>query len=267
VFLGPRFGEVWLVVGVNYGRWCSGDTYLFFKRSLDSGKSWTDLELLVETKGLLGRNKAFHGDGVWILPVEWERTWSAAFLRSVDDGNTWKIIGDLGRAAGAHLIQPAVVRLSDGALLAYMRSQEGYIYRSESRDRGETWTVPEPTPFPNNNSGIDMVRLRSGLLALVHNPVGLPGAPPPLDERWPERMPVGFDRWGERSPLVISFSPDDGVSWPWSLTLEDEPGEYSYPAVIQGKDGTVHITYTYQRMAIRHVTIEEAEVERICRGS
>lgn len=267
VFLGPRSGEVWLVVGVNYGRWCSGDTYLFFKRSLDGGRSWTDLELLVETKGLLGRNKPFHEDGVWILPVEWERAWSAAFLRSTDDGETWEIIGDLGRAAGAHLIQPTVIRRSNGALLAYMRSQEGYIYRSESRDLGETWTVPVPTSLPNNNSGIDMVRLRSGLLALVHNPVGLPPASPGLDERWPARMPVGFDRWGPRSPLVVSFSPDDGDTWPWSVTLEEGPGEYSYPAVIQGRDGTLHITYTYRRAAIRHVEITEAEVEAICRVS
>ncbi|RLE37017.1 hypothetical protein DRJ23_06510, partial [Candidatus Acetothermia bacterium] len=230
-------------------------------------RSWTDLELLVETKGLLGRNKPFHEDGVWILPVEWERAWSAAFLRSTDDGETWEIIGDLGRAAGAHLIQPTVIRRSNGALLAYMRSQEGYIYRSESRDLGETWTVPVPTSLPNNNSGIDMVRLRSGLLALVHNPVGLPPAPPGLDERWPARMPVGFDRWGPRSPLVVSFSPDDGDTWPWSVTLEEGPGEYSYPTVIQGRDGTLHITYTYRRAAIRHVEITEAEVEAICRVS
>ncbi len=266
VFLGPRSGEVWLVVGINYGRWCSGDTYLFFKRSLDGGESWTDLELLVDTKGLLGRNKPCHGNGVWILPVEWERRWSAAFLRSTDNGESWEIVGDLGHAAGAHLIQPAVVRLGDGRLLAYMRSQEGYIYWSESRDLGKTWTAPMPTPLPNNNSGIDMIRLRSGLLALAYNPVGLSAAPPELDERWPERMPVEFDRWGERSPLVVSFSPDDGTSWPWSLTLESGPGEYSYPAVIQGRDGTLHITYTYRRAAIRHIAIAEAEVARICKA-
>jgi len=266
VFLGPD-DAVWLVVGINYGRWCSGDTYLFLKRSYDGGKSWRDLELLVERKGLLGKNKPFCGDGVCLLPVEWEETWSAAFLRSTNAGNTWEIVGDLGRAAHAHLIQPTVVQLRDGRLVAYMRSQEGYIFQSESRDLGKTWSIPIPTALPNNNSGIDIVRLRSGLLALVHNPVGLSSAPPALDKHWPARMPIGFDRWGKRAPLVVAFSPDEGRSWPWSITLEEGPGEYSYPAIIQGKDGVLHITYTYQRTAIRYVRIEEAEVKSICRKS
>ena len=99
----------------------------------------------------------------------------------------------------------------------------------------------------------------------MHNPVGLSTAPPALDERWPEKMPVGFENWGERSPLVISFSRDEGKTWPWAITLEEEPGEYSYPAIIQGQDGSLHITYTYRRVAIRHVKIEEREVEKICK--
>jgi predicted neuraminidase len=153
----------------------------------------------------------------------------------------------------------------DGALLSYMRSQEGRIYESRSRDLGRTWTVPRPTSLPNNNSGIDMVHMRSGLLALVYNPVGLPDAIPALDKRWPARMPVGFDRWGKRTPLVVVFSLDEGKTWPRSITLEEGPGEYSYPAIIQGQDGSLHITYTYRRIAIRHVKIEEREVEKICR--
>src|SRR5206468_12359652 len=34
------------------------------------------------------------------------------------------------------------------------------------------------------------------------------------------------------------------------VVLESEPGEYSYPAVIQTSDGLVHISYTWKRQRI-----------------
>ena len=40
--------------------------------------------------------------------------------------------------------------------------------------------------------------------------------------------------------------------------LENEAGEYSYPAVIQTADGLVHITYTWKRQRIKHVVIDPA---------
>ncbi len=114
LFQGPD-GAIWLLVGVNYGpQWCSGDTYLFLKKSYDDGVTWTDLELFVEQKGLLGKNKPFVDGSLWIIPLEWERAWSATFLRSEDNGKTWQLVGNLGHMAKAHLIQPAVVKLSDG---------------------------------------------------------------------------------------------------------------------------------------------------------
>jgi predicted neuraminidase len=45
-----------------------------------------------------------------------------------------------------------------------------------------------------------------------------------------------------------------------ALVLESEPGEYSYPAVIQSADGHVHITYTWKRERVRHVTIDPAKL-------
>ncbi|HAF71016.1 MAG: BNR repeat-containing glycosyl hydrolase [Acetothermia bacterium 64_32] len=263
LFEGPD-ERLWLLVGVNYGRWCSGDTYLFVKRSSNAGRSWTDLELLVERKGLLGRNRPFRHDNVWIIPTEWEATWSAAFIRSEDGGRSWEIVGDLGKRARAHLIQPAVVQLAGGGLMTFMRSQEGCIYRSYSWDCGKTWSVPEPTDLPNNNSGIELIRLRSGILALIYNPTRAGKLPKELGEEWPEKMPVGFSRWGPRTPLVIDFSPDEGESWPWRITLEEGPGEYSYPSAIQTADGALHVTYTYNRKAIMHAIIPETVIQATC---
>ena len=60
-----------------------------------------------------------------------------------------------------------------------------------------------------------------------------------------------------RTPLNVAVS-DDGEAWEPALVLESEPGEYSYPAVIQTRDGLVHVTYTWKRQNIRHVVIDPA---------
>ena len=45
------------------------------------------------------------------------------------------------------------------------------------------------------------------------------------------------------------------------LDLEtEERCEFSYPAVIQGADGSVHITYTWKRLKVRHVTVDPAKL-------
>jgi predicted neuraminidase len=43
--------------------------------------------------------------------------------------------------------------------------------------------------------------------------------------------------------------------WTPAVTLEDSPGEYSYPAIIQTSDGRVHVTYTWRRQRIKHVVL------------
>jgi predicted neuraminidase len=62
-----------------------------------------------------------------------------------------------------------------------------------------------------------------------------------------------------RTPLSLAVSLD-GETWRDSLVLEDGPGEYSYPAVIQAVDGTLHITYTWNRQRIRHVSVAPDEL-------
>ena len=56
-------------------------------------------------------------------------------------------------------------------------------------------------------------------------------------------------------------SSKDGIHFTPSLVLESEPGEFSYPAIIQASDGTVHATYTWNRKKIKHVAIQ---LEKFC---
>jgi predicted neuraminidase len=93
-----------------------------------------------------------------------------------------------------------------------------------------------PSNLPNPNSGIDAVGLQDGRIVLVYNHT--------------ERG---------RTPLNVAVSKDGSV-WNSFLVLENEPGEFSYPAVIQTSDGNIHVTYTWNRKRIKHVRIPLAEI-------
>lgn len=116
------------------------------------------------------------------------------------------------------------------------RSRQSRIVEGWSADGGTTWTELAAIPLPNPNSGTDAVTLSDGRQLLVYNHV--------------ERG---------RSPLNVAVSAD-GKAWRAAMVLEDEPGEFSYPAVIQSSDGPVHITYTWNRRRIRHVILDPSKL-------
>lgn len=111
-----------------------------------------------------------------------------------------------------------------------LRSNAGRIYRSDSDDFGKTWSRIYPTNLVHNNSGIDLVRLPDGRLILAHNPI-LNG----------------------RNKLVLSMSCDNGVNWQVLEILEDNPDvskHYSYPSVILLRNGTIAVSYTFEKQQI-----------------
>ncbi len=57
-----------------------------------------------------------------------------------------------------------------------------------------------------------------------------------------------------------SAFPGDGRTWQAALVLENDNGEYSYPAIIQTADGLVHITYTWKRQRVKHVVVDPAKL-------
>jgi predicted neuraminidase len=126
-----------------------------------------------------------------------------------------------------------VVSLGENHLRLYARSTEqiARVCAADSFDNGRTWTQPHPLDVPNPNSGIDAVALHDRRIVLIYN-----------------NTPHG------RSPLNLAVS-TDGEHFRMFSTLESEPGEYSYPAIIQSKEGGLEITYTWNRKSIRHVHI------------
>lgn len=231
----------------------NGELFLFYKigptpsdwwglfiKSLDDGQTWSvPVEL---PGGILGpaKNKPIYlSSGRIISPTSVEKgnIWEACMELSDDDGNTWSKVF-LDTTAGYKLIQPTLLLLGDGTILALMRSNQNCIIESRSRDDGTTWSKPMKTDIVNPNSGIDAITLSNGLHLLVYN------------------YAISGKEWFEgRSKLFVMVS-TDGESWYDIYKLEDEvSGEYSYPAIIQTHDGMVHIVYTSDRVNMKYVVL------------
>lgn len=157
---------------------------------------------------------------------------------------TWSRIGPINDASKFNAIQPTLLRHTDGTLQALCRTKEGVIVSTRSSDGGESWSALEATELPNPNSGIEVVTLDRGQHLLIYNHLG-----------------TGASGWGRRGMLNLALS-SDGNTWQRVGTLEQEKGgEFSYPAIIQTRDGRVHATYTWKRQKIKHVVLDPGQLK------
>jgi predicted neuraminidase len=166
---------------------------------------------------------------------------------SDDGGYSWTASQPL---AGWGCIQPSVVRKKDGTLVAYMRDNGPPPKRaciSYSKDNGVTWTLAEDSELLNPGTSIEVIALRSGKWLAVYN-----------------------DLEQGRYSLVAALSDDEGATWKWQRHLDGRPSlkeqkQFHYPSVVQGKDGTLHVTYSYfvpEGKSIKYFPITEAWVQQ-----
>lgn len=249
VLFQPKEGPLMLFykVGPNPREWWG-----MLITSDDEGKTWSEPVKL--GKGpfdhLLGpvKNKPVQLEDGTILCASSSETndkWRVHFEISRNMGKTWEVIGPINDGIEFDAIQPSVLFHPEGKMQVLCRTKQGVISQSWSEDKGKTWSQMEATMLPNPNSGTDAVTLRDGRHILVYNHIK------------PSKT------WGSRSKLNIAVS-EDGINWCAAVLLEDDQdqsSEYSYPAVIQTKDGLVHITYTWNRKLIKHVVIDPSRIE------
>jgi predicted neuraminidase len=217
------------------------DWWGMYKTSSDQGKSWSEAVRLAD--GILGpiKNKPIQlKDGTILSPSSTEtmENWKVHIERSTDQGKTWQRI-PVDPETEFGVIQPSILTYPDGKLQILCRSKQGNVIESWSNDQGLTWSKMKRTELLNPNSGTDAVTLKNGTQLIVYNPL-IPG------KEW----------FNGRFKLNVAQS-SDGKSWKDILVLEDgEKEEYSYPAIIQSRDGKVHISYTYDRKNIKYLVIE-----------
>ena len=235
VLFQPKEGPLLLFykVGPDPDRWWG-----MLRTSTDDGRTWSDARRLPD--GILGpiKNKPVQlANGDLLSPTSTEdRGWRVHFERSGDGGKTWTATPPVNDGKEIGAIQPSILIHKDGKLEAVGRTEQGRVFEIWSEDQGRTWGKMTLTDLPNPNSGIDATTLADGRFVLVYN-----------------HTPKG------RSPLNVAVS-SDGKKWERALVLESEPGEYSYPAVIQSRDGLVHITYTWKRQRVKHVVVDPTKL-------
>lgn len=259
-------GELWLFfkIGTVVADWTGWVT-----KSKDGGKTWSDRQPL--DKGFIGpvKNKPVIVDNRLICPSSTEGSGGWKFHFEIMDLKTgeWKYVGPVERemsiqtsdmnADGTlitddpkkkhemtpiYCIQPSILLHKDGRLQAVGRTRNGKLASTFSSDNGDTWSKVTLLDVPQNQSGTDAVTLKDGRHILIYNNFStLPGTPK-----------------GPRTPCSLAIS-EDGINWQHFLTLEDSPiSQYSYPSIIEGKDGSLHCIYTWrrERISYKHVVLE-----------
>jgi predicted neuraminidase len=236
VLFRPKEGPLLLFykVGPSPSRWWG-----MLITSKDNGKTWSKPQRLPD--GILGpiKNKPVQlADGALLCPSSTEdKGWRIHVERTPDLGGTWTKTEPLNRAKDFDAIQPTILTHPNNRLQLLCRSKQGRVTECWSEDGGNSWGAMKATELPNPSAGVDAVTLRDGRHLLVYNPTTR-----------------------DRTPLSIGIS-RNGQSWQNAFNVEDAPGEYSYPAVIQASDNLVHITYTWKRERIKHIVLDPKNIK------
>ncbi|KAJ0418720.1 BNR repeat-like domain-containing protein [Aspergillus carlsbadensis] len=283
-------GDLWLLYTSQHG---GNQDSAIVKRviSSDQGRTWSSPTVLFNEPGTFIRQPVIVLDnGTLVVPifkcrVEAGAKWIgnddiSAIRTSQDQGQTWSEVPVPGSTGAVHM---EIQRLKSGSYLALYRSRwADFIYSSMSPD-GIQWSAPKPTSLPNPNAGICFDVLPSGRVVVVYNHSSREKALGRREGLYDE-ISDGTDSrpnqkartdgkeafWGApRAPLSVAWSDDEGQTWQ-SRTLEEGDGycltnnseqklnrELSYPSMLVGDDGTLHIAFTFWRQTIKYVRIRD----------
>lgn len=258
-------GEIWLIYTSQLSRQEGKDNMQFtsiimVQKSTDEGQTWGEAEVLFENQGTFSRQAIqILSNGRWLFS-----TWlcedspegltndPTEFQISDDAGKTWRPVRMPDSNGRVHA---NVIEGENGQLVAFMRSRfADHVYKSESFDFGDSWTVPEATVLPNNNASVSAIKLQSGEIALAYNVNAAQNAA------------FGKVAWpGLRNPVAVSVTEDFGKTWPIGRVFEPAEGyigienktnnsQHEYPTLYQDSKGILHLVYAYKnRLCVKYV--------------
>ena len=232
--------HLWYVT-VGIGGWAG--SAIAHSQSTDGGKSWSKPTKL-QTSPFLNISTLVRmpplplADGGLGLPVYHE------FLAKHGEwlrlSATGQIVDKVRMAHERKTLQPAVVALDAQRAFAVLRDAgpgKGNVQVASTANGGLSWQAGAALPMANPNSSVALLRLKSGRLLLAGNPAQ------------------------GREALLLWLSADEGRTWQPSRSVEtaaDGAAEFSYPALLLGRDGRIHLAYTWRRQSIKYATFSEA---------
>jgi hypothetical protein len=191
-----------------------------FRHSSDDGKTWSEEILISPSTGYWTSahdRLLVHSSGRLVQPLHSNREFSQGLSHNIatkvawsdDNGRTWRLgtqwleVNDLapGYRGGykSNFHEVAVAERADGSLYMIGRTSAGWLYWSESRDRGETWTSPARSPLASPESPPNVARLPGSDDLLII---------------WNSQCVINDNTsLGERLTLASTVSRDGGRTW------------------------------------------------------
>ena len=285
-------GALWLwMVNVSLGGWAG--SAITWSRSTNEGISWSQPRRLV-TSPFLNISTLVKGapftlaDGQIALPVYHEFITKLGEILRIDAQGR---VVDKVRIPGSQTsLQPVVLVTGSESADVYMRSGNAKaLMASTTDDAGKTWSTTRTTSWPNPDASVAGVVTRNGVQWLALNPttnhrqiLALLRAESRTESR-PDKKGhfEGASQWIVESSAtpVTRLSVEDyervlgrelaasGVAQnqisayvasarrqlcgPQSCWLE-----FSYPYLLQSRDGYLHLIYTWHRTRIKHIRLD-----------
>lgn len=145
-----------------------GSFKVYHRYSDDSGRTWSAPQMVLEKVGMGCRSNGIKlTTGELLLPVHSFGSNLASVLKSADGGKSWTRFGEIKTTTRA--AEPSLVQLTSAEILMVLRTTDGFIWQTLSKDNGETWTPAERTNIEAPRAPHNIFRLDDGRLLLTHN--------------------------------------------------------------------------------------------------
>ncbi len=212
-------------------------THVAYKTSTDRGASWSAQgRRITRFWGNSAKNKPLAlPDRRLLLPLYHEFVGKYGYTCVMRQERDQLLEQQCARIPGRDHLQPALVELPNGRIGAYLRNaKRDKVLFTELNKSLDQWSNPVSINLANPSAAVDVARASKNGILMVYNPSSV-----------------------DRSILSVAAS-RDGLHFTRIRDLEYAPGNgrFAYPTIIPDSRGRLHVVYTYNRTAIKHVVFD-----------
>ena len=282
-------GTLWLFyVTVSLGGWAGSSITVM--TSKDDGATWSPARRLITSpfiniSTLVKGTPYFYDDGSIGLPVYHE--FIGKFGELLRISGSGEIIDKQRLSSGKSTLQPVMLLKNSRQAIAMMRysgAALGRVIATTTDDAGQHWSLPEKTALPNPNAAVSGTVLPDGRILMVLNDTEAGRDTLSLavssdggstwknvyrleDQRGLKADPARFALLAAQSAKASDNNIGDGAPYAESAKrvkcrAQDCDFEFSYPYLIQTRNGDFHLVYTWNRSYIKHVTFTRAWLDQ-----